>query len=220
MELHPLACPYSRADSDGTVAGVDAEDITDEEVGAVDVLLELVAAQADVQRVLRQRPLLRRQGLDDDSDSLQCGHVVQLHQHIALGLCHPQHIPDGPTSLSNDGADFDVARQGHADHAAALQLPVVEHSASADAAQLHRLREGVVEAAKEVRELPGGRVGKHDEGGHGVGLHAARQGPPLVRRSIEVRELALRHVECTNVDSGKVGEGKAQRGKRFDLLSP
>ena len=115
VELHRLADAHAVGDGQGPGLAVQGEDVAHQEVAALKIALILVDHPANVQPLLKQVLLLRRQRLPQLLQLGQRRLAAQFEDEVVLGAGDDQMPADGPAALRHDRAQPERSLQQHAD---------------------------------------------------------------------------------------------------------
>ena len=118
LELHGLADLDLLADRERAGRLVDAEQVADEEVAALEVETVLVDDETDVQPLAHELAVLVARGLNNLLQPVHRGLTGELVHEVALGARDRERLADRPAALRHDGADRHVVGAHHRDRTA------------------------------------------------------------------------------------------------------
>ena len=201
MELDCLSLLQHLSYRQSSSAGIDANDVAYQEVAERGLLIELVHGDAQEERMPRELPVMVTQIAKESVEYLQRWPAAQLDQKVSVASRYMHRFPDGPTTLGDNRLYGYVSTHCYAygalpvDLIAQKQRVAVRPSRSTgQAADLHTVREGVVEPHKQMLTPNAKRIGHEDEVGlvRGPDSH---QTLPYLRPRVSIREFGVRDVK-------------------------
>ena len=223
VELDDLSLAEHFADDEGPSLLVKAHDVPDEKVAGAELVLEGVHDDAQVKGRVYESAVVVIRPVEDATKEFERALALELHEEVAVAPGYHAGLSDGPASLGNDGVDLEVAMQGHAHCTGTVDFGAEEksvgagaHSAAGEAAYLHPLAEGEVEAFDEAIGVDGEGVGEYDEVGCVLGFHA-NDLLPGGRAIVGGGEVFVFEVEEVDVNVGEDSTGYGDSGPVLDF---